>query len=172
MSANRSWYVAAINRVDDHIDTHMAEPLDLEKLAAVAHFSPWHFHRLFQALTGETLADRVRRRRLEAAAGLLLATPPESALSIALDVGFRSAEVFTRAFRAHFGTTIMGFARSCRLHDALRWLAWSDEPVSAVAKRCGYSDQGHLARECRRQTGMTPAAFRRAAQVRGMPQAS
>ena len=78
----------------------------------------------------------------------------------------------SRAFRAHFGTTIMGFARSCRLHDALRWLAWSDEPVSAVAKRCGYSDQGHLARECRRQTGMTPAAFRRAAQVRGMPQAS
>ena len=34
MSANRSWYVAASNRVDDHIDTHMAEPLDHEKRAA------------------------------------------------------------------------------------------------------------------------------------------
>ena len=74
----------------------------------------------------------------------------------------------SRAFRAHFGITIMGFARERRLADALRWLAWTDEPVSAVAKRCGYSDQGHLARECRRQTGMTPAAFRRAALVRGV----
>ena len=111
MTGNRSWYVAAINRVDDHIDAHLAEPLDLETLAAVAHFSPWHFHRLFQALTGETLADRVRRRRLEAAAGMLLATPPESALRIALDVGFRSAEVFTRAFRAHFGVTPTAWRR-------------------------------------------------------------
>jgi AraC-like DNA-binding protein len=74
----------------------------------------------------------------------------------------------SRAFRAHFGVTIMGYARELRLADALRWLAWTDESVSAVARRCGYSDQGHLARECRRQTGMTPAAFRRAAQVRGL----
>jgi AraC family transcriptional regulator len=104
-TTNRSWYTASINRVVDHIDAHLAEPLDLETLARVAHFSPWHFHRLFQALTGETLADRVRRRRLETAAARLLATPPQSALRIALDVGFGSAEVFTRAFRAHFGIT-------------------------------------------------------------------
>jgi|SRR5580765_4448805 AraC-like DNA-binding protein len=78
----------------------------------------------------------------------------------------------SRAFRAHFGTTVMGFARARRLADALRWLAWTDEPVFAVARRCGYTDQGHLARECRRHTGMTPAAFRRAAQVRGTALAS
>ena len=102
---DRSWYVASINRVVDHIDAHLAEALDLETVARVAHFSPWHFHRLFQAFTGETLADRVRRRRLETAAARLLATPPQSALRIALDVGFGSAEVFTRAFRAHFGVT-------------------------------------------------------------------
>ena len=78
----------------------------------------------------------------------------------------------SRAFRAHFGTTVMGYARARRLADALRWLAWTDEAISAVARRCGYSDQGHLARECRRQTGMTPAAFRRAAVVRGVARAS
>ncbi|HEU0200299.1 MAG TPA: GyrI-like domain-containing protein [Burkholderiaceae bacterium] len=63
------------------------------------------FHRLFQALTGEMLAERVRRQRLEAAALRLLGTPPAPALSIALEVGFASAEVFTRAFKAHFGVT-------------------------------------------------------------------
>jgi AraC-like DNA-binding protein len=96
---------------------------------------------------------------------------PPSRAELALQAGVDVAHL-SRAFRAHFGTTIMGFARARRLADALRWLAWTDEPVAAVAKRCGYSDQGHLARECRRHTGMTPAAFRRAAVVRGMARAS
>ena len=108
---HRHAYIARINRVVDHIDAHLAEPLDLHKLAAVAHFSPWHFHRIFQALTGETLAERVRRRRLEVAAGRLLASPPAPALNIALDVGFASPEVFTRAFRAHFGVTPSAWRR-------------------------------------------------------------
>lgn len=56
-------YVARINRVVDYIGAHLAEILDLQTLAGVAHFSPWHFHRVFQAVTGETLADCVSRRR-------------------------------------------------------------------------------------------------------------
>lgn len=103
--ASRRAYAARINRVIDFIDAHLADPMDLSTLADVANFSPWHFHRVFQAMTGETLADRVRRRRLEAAAQRLLATPAQAALAVALDVGFGSAEVFTRAFRAHFGMT-------------------------------------------------------------------
>jgi AraC family transcriptional regulator len=103
--SHRSTYVARIHRVLDHIDRHLAEPLDLPTLAGVAHFSPWHFHRLFQAFTGETLADCVRRRRLERAATRLLMEPPDTALAIALDMGFGSAEVFTRAFKTHFGVT-------------------------------------------------------------------
>lgn len=75
----------------------------MQTLAGVAHFSPWHFHRVFQAMTGETLADCVRRLRLEAAAQRLITRPAESALSVALDLGFGSAEAFTRAFKAHFG---------------------------------------------------------------------
>ena len=104
MSHPRS-YTARINRVMDHIDAHLDETLDLRALAGVAQFSPFHFHRLFQALTGETLAERVRRRRLEVAAGRLLTQSDATALRIALDVGFNSAEAFTRAFRAYFGST-------------------------------------------------------------------
>jgi len=102
---SRHAYHARINRVIDHIDGHLADPLDLASLAQVAHFSAWHFHRVFQSMTGETLADRVRRRRLEVAAWRLLFLPPEPVLVIALDVGFGSAPVFTRTFRAHFGVT-------------------------------------------------------------------
>jgi AraC family transcriptional regulator len=110
-TAHRASYIGRINRVLDHIDARLAEPLDLEVLASVANFSPWHFHRVFRAMTGETLAERVRRRRLEVAAGRLLASPAAPASSIALDVGFASPEVFTRAFRAHFGVTPSAWRR-------------------------------------------------------------
>jgi AraC family transcriptional regulator len=103
--SERVGYVARCNGVVDYIDAHLDGPLDLHTLAAVAHFSPWHFHRLFHAMMGETLSERVRRRRLEAAARLLLATPPGPVQAIALDTGFCSAEVFTRTFKAHFGVT-------------------------------------------------------------------
>ena len=98
-------YAARINRVIDHIDAHLGDALHLQAVAAVADLSPWHFHRVFQAVTGETVADCVRRRRLEVAASRLCATPRSSVLGIALDVGFKSAEVFSRAFRAHFGVS-------------------------------------------------------------------
>ena len=101
---NRGAYIARINRVVDHIDEHLDADLDLHTLARVARVSPWHFHRVFQALTGETIATRVRRRRLEVAAARMLMSE-ETALAIALDVGFGSPEVFTRAFRAYFGVT-------------------------------------------------------------------
>jgi AraC family transcriptional regulator len=116
--SHRVAYIARINRVLDHIDTHLADVLDLDTLAAVANFSPWHFHRVFQSVTGETLADRVRRRRLEVAAGRLLCLPSQAALTIALDVGFASAEVFTRAFKARFGVTPSAWRRGA-------WREWA-----------------------------------------------
>jgi len=38
-----------MHRVVEHIDQHLDEPLELGTLAGVAHFSPFHFHRLFSA---------------------------------------------------------------------------------------------------------------------------
>lgn len=126
-SAGSSSVVGRIQRVVDHIDAHLADPLDLATLAAIAHVSPWHFHRVFQAATGETLADRVRRRRIEIAAARLLGHPPATALSIALDVGFASAEVFTRAFRQHFGVTPTAWRRGA-------YRDWAAARRSALSK--------------------------------------
>ena len=65
-------YTQRFNKVLDFIDRHLAEPVDLAALADVAHFSPFHFHRLFRAWMGETLGDYLRRRRLEVAALYLM----------------------------------------------------------------------------------------------------
>lgn len=126
MSGRHLW-IARIHRVHDHIDAHLAEPLDLATLAAVAHASPWHFHRVFQGMTGETLAGCVRRRRLETAARRLLATPPEAALRIAIEIGFGSAEAFTRAFRTHFGVTPTAWRRG-------GWRVWCDANRAQLRK--------------------------------------
>ena len=72
----------------EHIDRHLDESLELATLADVAHFSSFHFHRLFSAWMGETLGDYLRRRRLEVAALRLVAQPRVPVLNVALSVGF------------------------------------------------------------------------------------
>jgi AraC family transcriptional regulator len=98
-------YAQRMNRVLDHIDAHLDVELDLATLAAVAHFSPFHFHRVFSAWMGETLGDYLRRRRLDRAALLLAGNPRRSVLEVALAVGFGSGEAFARAFRQRFACT-------------------------------------------------------------------
>lgn len=100
-----------MNRVIDHIDAHLDHDLRLDTLARLANFSPFHFHRLFRAWTGETLLDFVRRRRLEAAGGRLRHLPHESVTEVALGTGFASAEAFARAFKQHFGQTPTAWRR-------------------------------------------------------------
>lgn len=87
----------------DHIRDHIAEALPLERLARIGHFSPFHFHRVFRAVTDETLAAFVQRLRLERAAVALIHHADQSVLAVALDHGFASAAGFARAFRARFG---------------------------------------------------------------------
>ena len=65
--------------------------------------SPFHFHRVFQALLGETPGDFVKRLRLERALGMMAHARPESLTSIALACGFASSSDFSRAFRQRFG---------------------------------------------------------------------
>lgn len=96
-------YQRRLHAVIDHVDRHIDRDLELRELAAVAHFSEFHFHRLFHALTGDALGDYVRRRRLEWAAIRLRSQPAAPVLDIALGVGFGSGEALARAFRARFG---------------------------------------------------------------------
>ena len=91
LSAHRREYERRVNRVMDYVQAHLADELTLEKLAAVAAFSPFHFHRVFAAITGETLSDFIRRIRLERAASALGLLHDTSVLEIALRYGFSSA---------------------------------------------------------------------------------
>jgi AraC family transcriptional regulator len=93
-----------ILKVQLFIAEHLDEDLSLERLARVAHFSPYHFHRLFKALVGEGVSEYVRRLRLEAAA-VLLKTSGRPVIQVAFDAGYGTHEAFTRAFRQMFGVS-------------------------------------------------------------------
>jgi len=110
----RNEYVARINRVMDYIEGHLTEELSLEVLAKVACFSSFHFHRIFAAMTGETLNGFVRRLRIEKAAGQLLANPGKSVTEVALDCGFSGSSVFARVFKDNFGMSALEWQRASK----------------------------------------------------------
>jgi AraC family transcriptional regulator len=96
------FYKECLLRVLVHIQQHLGEPLALEELARMACLSPYHFHHVFTGMLGESLAEHVRRLRLEQAATQLKhSTTP--VVQIAFDAGYETHESFTRAFRAAFG---------------------------------------------------------------------
>lgn len=123
---NQAAYARRMHKVLEYIDQHLDEVLELSTLAEVAHFSSFHFHRLFSAWMGETFGDYLRRRRLEMAAMRLIAQPGVPVLEIALSVGFGSAEAFARAFKTRFGCT----ATKWRQGQADRWACQLEESRS------------------------------------------
>lgn len=93
-----------------HLEQHLKEPFNIKDVSGAAGFSAFHFQRLFQAITGFTVLEYVRRRRLTEAASALRNTAT-GVLEIALNYGYQSQEAFTRAFDAHFGITPARFRK-------------------------------------------------------------
>lgn len=100
--AFRTEYYRRIHCAQDYIERHLDEPLALEAIAKAAALSPYHFHRLYSAITGETLHQFIQRLRLEKAKSQLTCYPEKPITEIALDCGFSSSATFARAFRAEY----------------------------------------------------------------------
>ena len=80
------------------LQQNLDRPLDLCEVAQVAHFSEFHFHRIFSGMVGESLQAHLRRLRLERAA-LHLRQSDDPVIRIALNAGFESHAAFSRAFK-------------------------------------------------------------------------
>jgi AraC family transcriptional regulator len=96
-----------IDRVIAHLQACLraGDPLpDLEALAAIAHQSPFHFHRLYRALTGETPGRTVARLRLLQALQLL-GQADSRVTEVALNVGYESPQALARACRQALDAT-------------------------------------------------------------------
>lgn len=103
MSSSRREYTQRINRTIDYIDRHLDEPLPLDRLAEIAAFSKYHFHRIFYAHVGETPGQYIQRLRIAKAAMLVAAHRDRTITDIAFSVGFSDVAAFSRAFRLVYG---------------------------------------------------------------------
>lgn len=95
-------YISRINRSIDYIQINISKELNLEIIAKEACFSPFHFHRIFRAIVGETLNSFVKRVRVEKSAFFVKYNSDLSMTDIALKSGFSSSQSFARAFKEYF----------------------------------------------------------------------
>lgn len=116
----RSFYAQAVQRAIEHIASNLDEALDLDTLARGACLSPFHFHRVFRGMVGETALELIRRLRMERAAWALR-KPNRAITEIAYDAGYETHEAFTRAFRASYSTTPSAF--NTRAHPRIELAA-------------------------------------------------
>ncbi|ACE91371.1 AraC family transcriptional regulator protein [Rhizobium phaseoli] len=104
MNGETAWalYETRLRRVSAYIHDHLDEELDMERLAGIACLSSYHWHRIYRAIYGETLAATVKRLRLHRAAGEIVST--ELAVSeIAKRSGYPNLQSFNRIFKSVYG---------------------------------------------------------------------
>ncbi|WP_169316203.1 AraC family transcriptional regulator [Mucilaginibacter paludis] len=95
----------------------MHKSTSLEELASVAFFSPFHFHRIFVAVTGETINNFTNRMRNEKAARLLKFSK-KSISTIALECGFSSASTFSRLFKQYFEISPSNYRKGGKIENS------------------------------------------------------
>lgn len=104
-------YIARIDQVLRFIDENLDSELSLEALAQVAHYSTFHFHRIFKQIAGENLNTYILRKRIEKMASVLMYQPIVSVTELSLQYGFNSNSSFTRAFKKYYGVSPTEFRR-------------------------------------------------------------
>lgn len=110
-------YSRRINKTLEFIEQHIDQPLQLDDIAKSSHFSPFHFHRIFHGLVGETVNDYVSRKRMEKATSRLAYKPELSITDIAEAGGYSSSANFSKAFKHYFGLSPSEIRNSAQQSD-------------------------------------------------------
>ena len=107
----QSTYISSVNKALQFIDENLDTNLSLETISKVACFSPFHFHRIFKAITNETLNSYINRKRIEKVASVLTHKPEVSITELSLLFGFNSNSSLTRAFKKYYNISPSEFRR-------------------------------------------------------------
>lgn len=103
--------VIRISNAIDFIERNLDKKLVLEEIAEKAYFSPYHFHRLFKAVTKETVNDFITRKRVEKSASFLLNKKNKTVTEVSEIVGFVTLSSFSRAFKKFYGISPTEFKK-------------------------------------------------------------
>jgi AraC family transcriptional regulator len=105
-------YIKRINKVLTYIDKNLNAELSLQTISNVAFYSPFHLHRLFKAITNETLNTYITRKRIERTAMMLIHDKEYSIADIADKYGFKNDSTFSRTFKKIYGQSPSEFRKS------------------------------------------------------------
>jgi AraC family transcriptional regulator len=109
-TSTREQYAKRLDKVVMYLADHLDAELDIHRLAEEAHLSPYHFHRVYAAMVGETVAETVKRLRLHRSA-LELITTAAPVAKLAAEAGYASVQSFTRVFRDAYGLPPAAYRR-------------------------------------------------------------
>jgi len=101
--------IARLNTAITFIENNLSEKLSLDIVAEKAHFSPFHFHRLFKIVVKETVHNFINRKRIEKAAAYLLHQTEKNSTEIAEAVGFSNLSSFSKSFKKFYGISPNNF---------------------------------------------------------------
>ena len=118
-------YEVRLDRVTDYIHEHLEEAVRSDRLAEVACLSPYHWHRIYVAMRGETISATIRRLRLLRAADRL-ANSAMPVKTIAERAGYSGADSFARAFKEAYGRTPADY-RASGSHAAFKAAAEAED---------------------------------------------
>lgn len=99
-------WLDAMRSAMDYIESNLDGEISIDAIARLACCSSYHFQRMFPFVTGVTLSEYIRRRRLTLAAFDLQSTGAKI-IDVAMKYGYESPEAFARAFKKQHGVQPM-----------------------------------------------------------------
>ncbi len=105
-------YFQSVYKVVEQIEKNYADELSLETLSKLSGFSKYHFHRIFQTVTGENLNAFIRRVRLSKSTGKLANNL--SVTQVAMQSGYETSASFAKAFKERFGLSPKEFSKKIK----------------------------------------------------------
>ena len=112
INKTRKEHIARINKAILFIENNLSKKLVLSTISKEAYFSPFHFHRIFSVVVGETVNNFIVRKRIEKSAGFFLYQKEIPITEVSEIVGFTSLSSFSRAFKKFYGISPVEFKES------------------------------------------------------------
>lgn len=105
-------YIKRLNKVLTYIEDNLHGELSLSIVADIACYSPFHLHRIFKAITNETLNNYIVRKRVENSAIMLIHRKEFNITEIATKNGFKNDSTFSRTFKKIYNQSPLDFRKS------------------------------------------------------------
>ncbi|MGF7060585.1 helix-turn-helix domain-containing protein [Brassicibacter mesophilus] len=124
-------YERIVLSIIEYIEENLFDKNLYKEVLKRVYISKFHFHRIFLALTNETIGDYIRKRRFTVI-GKRLKITEDKIIDIALDAGYQSHESFTRAFKKYFACSPNEYRNHVGENDLLMLAPFTENKLELI----------------------------------------